>query len=383
MTEPRYLSSDEIRDRFSRAMSAMYQAEVPQYTTLLELVDRVNRETLERDPALARRLAAQGELERLGIERHGAIRVGTAGELAMLRRLFAVMGMQPVGYYDLSRAGVPVHATAFRPIADGALARNPFRIFTSLLRLELIESEALRQRATAILTRRDIFTDGCRDSIARHEAQGGLTEAQAERFVAEVLETFRAPGDGCLGYLVVDETSRTALAIDPRLDQNVEDVLFKLELFERHAKGSGRNFGTGSCNFLFFGARSIFFDLNGPAFYAVHELRQHCVFFWRDWTILRLLGQHLFHTRNGFHRGRQERSQLSIALQFANCITGSLRQRFDVNAPASQLGSETGILSIAANRETQLILLHHNGSCAVPIGFGNIHTGHARRANGF
>ena len=33
------------------------------------------------------------------------------------------------------------------------------------------------------------------------------------------IDTFSAPGDGCLGYLVVDETSRTALAIDPRLDQ--------------------------------------------------------------------------------------------------------------------------------------------------------------------
>src|SRR4030095_7346826 len=32
------------------------------------------------------------------------------------------------------------------------------------------------------------------------------------------IETFRADGDGCLGYLVVDEASRTAAAIDPRLD---------------------------------------------------------------------------------------------------------------------------------------------------------------------
>lgn len=32
------------------------------------------------------------------------------------------------------------------------------------------------------------------------------------------IDTFKAPGDGCLGYLVVDGTSRTALAIDPRLD---------------------------------------------------------------------------------------------------------------------------------------------------------------------
>ena len=43
----------------------------------------------------------------------------------------------PVGYYDLSVAGVPVHSTAFRPIDVESLNRNPFRIVTSLLRLEL------------------------------------------------------------------------------------------------------------------------------------------------------------------------------------------------------------------------------------------------------
>jgi glyoxylase-like metal-dependent hydrolase (beta-lactamase superfamily II) len=38
------------------------------------------------------------------------------------------------------------------------------------------------------------------------------------------LDTFRAERDGCLAYLVVDEASRTALAIDPRLDQ-VDEIL--------------------------------------------------------------------------------------------------------------------------------------------------------------
>src|SRR5262245_11519840 len=36
---------------------------------------------------------------------------------------------------------------------------------------------------------------------------------------ALVIETFRAAGDGCLGYLVVDEETHSALAVDPRLDQ--------------------------------------------------------------------------------------------------------------------------------------------------------------------
>ncbi|WP_110689134.1 2-oxoadipate dioxygenase/decarboxylase HglS [Salinicola endophyticus] len=188
---PSFLSPDAIRDRFSRAMSAMYQAEVPQYGTLLELVETVNREALEGDPELAARLEAHDDLARLGVERHGAIRVGTAAELAGLRRLFAVMGMQPVGYYDLAAAGVPVHSTAFRPVDDAALARNPFRVFTSLLRLELIEDTQLRERAADILASRQIFTPEALALIERHEAQGGLSEEDAERFVAAALETFR------------------------------------------------------------------------------------------------------------------------------------------------------------------------------------------------
>ncbi|MBZ5487661.1 VOC family protein [Halomonas aquamarina] len=191
MTQTTFLPANEIRDRFSKAMSAMYQAEVPQYGTLLELVEQVNEETLTQQPELRRRLEAQGELARLSVERHGAIRVGSADELAMLRRLFAVMGMYPVGYYDLSEAGVPVHSTAFRPIEDEALACNPFRVFTSLLRLELIESETLRQRAEEILAKRDIFTPTARQLIEQCEAQGGLSAEQADQFVEAALETFR------------------------------------------------------------------------------------------------------------------------------------------------------------------------------------------------
>ncbi|MFN3432701.1 MAG: 2-oxoadipate dioxygenase/decarboxylase family protein, partial [Candidatus Sericytochromatia bacterium] len=139
-----FVHPDEIRSRFSAALSAMYRAEVPQYGELLALVSEVNSQVLKADPAGAERLAAAGELARLSEERHGAIRVGTADELATIARAFAVMGMAPVSYYNLAPAGVPVHSTAFRPIDPAALARNPFRVFCSLLRLELIEDEALR-----------------------------------------------------------------------------------------------------------------------------------------------------------------------------------------------------------------------------------------------
>lgn len=186
-----HLSPDEIRSLFAQAMSRMYRDEVPLYGTLMELVAEVNAATLASDAALAGRLQRSDALDRLDEERHGAIRVGTPRELATLRRMFAVMGMAPVGYYDLAVAGVPVHATAFRPVDAAALARNPFRVFTSLLRLELVEDADLRAEAARILDAREIFTARAVELIERFEQAGGLTSDEATAFVGEALETFR------------------------------------------------------------------------------------------------------------------------------------------------------------------------------------------------
>lgn len=213
---PNFLSSDAIRTLFSQAMSTLYQQEVPQYGTLTQLVTAVNERTLEANPELKNRLSAADELSRLSVERHGAIRVGKAEELSTLRQMFAVMGMEAVGYYDLSQAGVPVHSTAFRPVSDRALRHNPFRIFTSLLRLELIDDAALREKAAAILAARDIFTPGCRALIAKHQQQGGLNAADAATFVQEALETFRWHA-----HTTVDSATYRALSQQHRLIADV------------------------------------------------------------------------------------------------------------------------------------------------------------------
>ena len=164
------ITADEIREQFSQAMSAMYQQEVPQYGTLLELVADVNLAVLENNPQLHEQLANADELARLNVERHGAIRVGTAEELATLRRMFAIMGMYPVSYYDLSQAGVPVHSTAFRPI----------------------------------------------DDAAQYEAEGEFTSADAREFVQEALETFRWHR-----HATVDEETYHALHREHRLIADV------------------------------------------------------------------------------------------------------------------------------------------------------------------
>jgi len=207
MSADRFVSPDDIRSLFAQAMSTMYRTEVPLYGTLVDLVAEINDAVLTDNPALAAQLERNDERARLAQERHGAIRVGTAEELATLGRLFAVMGMHPIGYYDLSVAGVPVHSTAFRPRTALALAANPFRVFTSLLRLELIEDETLREEAARILARRRIFTDDALALIEQAERDGGLGETDARRFVLAALETFRWHSDATVSLATYNALS--------------------------------------------------------------------------------------------------------------------------------------------------------------------------------
>jgi uncharacterized glyoxalase superfamily metalloenzyme YdcJ len=186
----------------------------------MELVRDVNRATLQADPALKSQLQAARDLDRLDVERHGAIRLGTAQELKAIRRMFAVMGMYPVSYYDLSVAGIPVHSTAFRPFEQASLQRNPFRVFTSLLRLDLVEDRALAEKAEHILNKRQIVTDGAFKLIEIAEQKGGLTQQQANEFVSEALETFRWHRDA-----TVDTDTYTQLVKAHRLIADV--VSFK------------------------------------------------------------------------------------------------------------------------------------------------------------
>ncbi|MDH6233796.1 putative glyoxalase superfamily metalloenzyme YdcJ [Mesorhizobium soli] len=191
MLSSTFMSGDAIRAAFSAAMSAMYRNEVLAYGMLMGLVADINATMLERQPGLRARLEATETLDRISQERHGAIRLGTKAELAMMRRVFAIMGMFPVDYYDLSEAGVPVHSTAFRPVGEEALKINPFRVFTSLLRLDLIADPQLRDAAREVLSRRRIFSDGAVALVEKAERDDGLSPEDGERFVAEVLDTFR------------------------------------------------------------------------------------------------------------------------------------------------------------------------------------------------
>src|SRR3712207_6759535 len=149
----------QLRAAFARSLSEMYGREVPAYTTLVEVAHEVNRDVVARAGADAERL---GSIDRVTAERHGAIRLGTPREMAQVARVFGAMGMEPVGFYDLRDAAasaVPVVSTAFRPVDEDELARNPFRVFTSLLATpdRRFFDAGLQARLEAFLDERVIF----------------------------------------------------------------------------------------------------------------------------------------------------------------------------------------------------------------------------------
>ena len=142
---------------------------------------------MNRDYVGASRRERLGSLERVTAERHGAIRVGSARELADVADLFAAFGMYPVGFYDLRDAAspVPVVSTAFRPIDADELARNPFRVFTSMLATADARffSPDLRARVERFLGARQLFDPALIAEARRIAADGGAEPERADEFV--------------------------------------------------------------------------------------------------------------------------------------------------------------------------------------------------------
>jgi len=170
----------QLRAKFAAALSRLYGAEVPAYTTLVGVSAEVNREL--------------GASDRVTAERHGAIRVGGARELADAADLFAAFGMYPVGFYDLRDAAspVPVISTAFRPIDTDQLDRNPFRVFTSMLATADARffPADLRRRVEQFMAARQLFDPALIAEARRIAADGGADQKRADRFVTAAVSAF-------------------------------------------------------------------------------------------------------------------------------------------------------------------------------------------------
>ncbi|MEU6509053.1 VOC family protein [Streptomyces sp. NPDC046942] len=186
------ISQWRLRAAFAARLSHMYGQEVPAYTTLVDVSREVNEDVLRARGADAERL---GSIGRVTAERHGAIRVGRPRELRQVARVFAALGMHPVGFYDLREAAasaVPVISTAFRPVDGAELARNPFRVFTSMLTPadpRFFDAD-LRSRLEAFLAGRELFPPELLTLADRAAAERALPDAEAERFLQLAVAAF-------------------------------------------------------------------------------------------------------------------------------------------------------------------------------------------------
>jgi len=191
------LETWELRAEFARRLSAMYGREVPAYNTLVEVSTEVNEAYVAKHGAEAERL---GSIARVTAERHGAIRVGSPKEMAQVARIFAAFGMYPVGFYDLrdaSSSSVPVVSTAFRPIDGAELAKNPFRVFTSMLAAEdpRFFDRELRAELAEFIGARQLFGEELLNLADRAAANGGLHADDADRLLELATAAFELSGD--------------------------------------------------------------------------------------------------------------------------------------------------------------------------------------------
>lgn len=192
-----FLELWQLRAEFARRLSNMYGDEVPAYNTLVEVSTEVNEDFLKHKGAEAERL---GSISRVTAERHGAIRVGSPKEMAQVGRVFAAFGMHPVGFYDLrdaSKSSVPVVSTAFRPVDRDELAKNPFRVFTSMLAAEdpRFFTKELQEQLREFISARTLFPEELLELADKAAANAGLDETDGGRLLDLATAAFKLSDD--------------------------------------------------------------------------------------------------------------------------------------------------------------------------------------------
>ena len=180
---PAFADPIALQHRLFAELSRMFGEEVPLYDRSLLVNRQCNRTVCRLLAHLYRGFTiSDADLERDSAERHGAIRIGRPDEYRWITRIFAIFGMEPHEFYDMTAVGAksqPVIATAFR-----SMLRPEHRVFTSLLQPACFDP-ATRDRIESLLADREVFSAEARRLIEQAEAEGGLNDADADALIRE------------------------------------------------------------------------------------------------------------------------------------------------------------------------------------------------------
>ncbi len=213
-TAPATLPAFEIRKLVARGFSEMYGRELPEYNRFTVPVRASNLEQLDRhpDPNVHR--------ETLMEEKHGAIRVPGAEEMRVVTRIFAVMGMVPVEFYDMTILGaksLPMIATAFRS-TDRSVEESAFRMFCSMLHTDSIPPQLRAEVLAELEKNRRLypkFSPALLTMLDQAEHHGGLGADDAPKFAALVVDALSMHKDKVVNFALYSKLRQIS---DPLAD---------------------------------------------------------------------------------------------------------------------------------------------------------------------
>lgn len=175
-----------FRKMLANELSEMYAKEIPEYNQFTGIVKASNIDFLEKNKHLK-----AFHKDRVLEEKHGAIRVSTPQEMRLFARIFKLFGMYPVEFYDLTSLGIPMIATAFRPI-DSSIEQSAFRMFTSMLHPDYIPDE-LKSEVKTILDQRQNNPKFSKKLLALIDTaeKKPLNNIETKTFISELLNVFK------------------------------------------------------------------------------------------------------------------------------------------------------------------------------------------------
>lgn len=185
----RWVESDEIRLKYVQMISDLFHSRYSVYGVVFDIVRDVNNMALIQNASLYDEMVKKGQKQTFSQELSAHYILFNPGDLGIIRRIFAVMGLYPVGFYNLDLNGKSLASTLFKPLNKIALKQQPFRITVSLAN-QSFDNECEQHNVPK--NRLDL-SEKFLGLLQKFEKYSALNELDVHYFIQELQENLHKP----------------------------------------------------------------------------------------------------------------------------------------------------------------------------------------------
>lgn len=179
----RLVDSDELRSRYIKRVNDHFYIKNHEYAIISDVIKDINNIEMIKSPILLEKLKKQGERDFYIQELELHYKIINQIDLSIVCRIFAVLGLFPVGFILQGSLQNPVPCTLFRPINNSNAKKHYIRIKLSYAYASKAYNKTQNDKVDTSKTCQNL-----KQYIDKFEKNSYFIDSDIEKFLEEVID---------------------------------------------------------------------------------------------------------------------------------------------------------------------------------------------------